>query len=847
MASQLGKDTSGELPAEAQAHRPQMIRAPLIAVALALAAGITAGRYCPWPVGLWLVCLAGAIITALATFSRHHLHRLTAVAILVAIISLGAIRFQTWFYSVGDDSIVTYTQDRPVLATIRGRVESFPVTFSRPASQDRGYSRPPQTRFAVSVDQIKTKDGWAQTSGLVRVTVQEPVRNLPAGAEVQLPGWLGRYRKADNPGQYDRAKAARLGHTHTWLTVPASDGVTVLSGADPTWYKRMLWNLRASTSQHLLGLGVAEEGYVLNALLIGQRHPILHMLNKTMMRTGVAHLMSISGLHLGIFLSFIYLLFRLASFSPRRAAAVVLAVLVGYVLLAEPRAPLLRSAIMAGALCLSQLTGRKVSTLNSLALAGIILLAIDPAQLFGAGFQLSFAIVACVIGFNRPMRNLLFSRWLRRRGLMVFRDPGQPGRWIRWKINSWLMEAVSMSLVAFISAAPLVAFHFGLFSPFSPVLSLLLLPLLVAVLLPGYLSVALVPLAPNLSFWVGKLAAYSAEVLTDTAQAFGKIGWVSWQIRPVDLTWVVTCYLALAAIALSKRLRLGPVLVGLVVAVCAGQTILSQLPADPPETAELNILAVGAGQCAILRVPSGETYLFDAGTQSDFDVYSQVIEPFFRRRKLPYPKAAFISHANTDHFNGLGGLLDQTQLGRVYLNDYFADHARDNPPAGALLAKLASNGTEIVYLRKSDVVQLDSRTSVQVLWPPSGKGQELTVNDTSLVLKITCDDKSVLLCGDLDEVGQAALSAQAGVIQCDGLIVPHHGGWEPTLPQFVTATGAQVILVSNSYNPRPPASNQHADRFYAELTNGYHYLSTARNGWIQLKFGGCVIALDSMR
>jgi len=134
-----------------------------------------------------------------------------------------------------------------------------------------------------------------------------------------------------------------------------------------------------------------------------------------------------------------------------------------------------------------------------------------------------------------------------------------------------------------------LAFHFGLFSPFSPVLSLLLLPLLVAVLVPGYLSVALVPLAPNLSFWVGKLAAYSAEVLTDTAQAFGKIGWVSWQIRPVDLTWVVTCYLALAAIALSKRLRLGPVLVGLAVAVCAGQTIWSQLPAGPPETADVYV------------------------------------------------------------------------------------------------------------------------------------------------------------------------------------------------------------------------------------------------------------------
>ncbi len=847
MATDLGKDTPETPLADAQALKPVIIRAPLIAVAVALTAGITAGRYSPWPVGLWLTCLGGAVTIALATFKREHLHRLTAAAVLVAIICLGAIRFQISFFSVGGDSIVSYAQDSPVLATIRGRLESAPVTFSKSAAQDGGFSRPAQTRFALSASQIKTKDGWAKTSGLVRVTVQEPVRDLSAGAQVELPGWLGRYRKADNPGQYDRASAARLAHTLTWLTVPSAGGVTVLSGADPSPLKRMLWNLRASTSQHLLGLGPGESGHVLNALLIGQRHPVLQMLNKTMMRTGIAHFMSISGLHLGIFLGFIYLLFRLATFSPRRAAAVVLVVLAGYVLLAEPRAPLLRSAIMAGALCISQLTGRKVSTLNSLALAGVILLTIDPAQLFGAGFQLSFVIVTCVILFNRPMRNLLFGRWLRRRGLMVFRDPAQPVRFLQWKINSWLIEAVSMSLVAFISAAPLVAFHFGLFSPFAPVLSLLLLPLLVAVLLPGYLSVALAPLAPNLSFGVGKLAATAAEVLTATAEAFGRIGWTCWPIRPVDLLWIATCYMALAAIALRNKLKLAPAFIGLLVAINAGLTIWSQLPASPPETAELNLLSVGPGQCAVLRVPSGETYLFDAGTQSDFDVYAQVIEPFFRSRKLPAPKAAFISHANTDHFNGLGGLLDQTHLESVYLNDYFLDQARENPPAGKLLAKLASNGTKIVHLRANDTVQLDSRTSVQVLWPLADKNQALSVNDTSLVLKITCDDKSILLAGDLDEFGQAALAAQSEAIQCDGLIVPHHGGWESTLPQFVIATGARMMLVSNARKVHPPASNQQADRFYAELTNGYQYLSTARNGWIQLKFGGGVIALDSMR
>ena len=134
-----------------------------------------------------------------------------------------------------------------------------------------------------------------------------------------------------------------------------------------------------------------------------------------MIRAGTAHLMSISGLHLGIFLGFVFLLCRLVAMSPRRSAGVVLVVLAAYVLLAEPRAPLLRSAIMAAALCSGLILGRRYMPLNALAAAAIILLAIEPLQLFQAGFQLSFAIVAGLVLFLRPARRLIFRRWLRRR------------------------------------------------------------------------------------------------------------------------------------------------------------------------------------------------------------------------------------------------------------------------------------------------------------------------------------------------------------------------------------------------------------------------------------------------
>jgi len=824
---------------------PLRVRAPLASVAAAMVVGIVAGRYLPLPPAAWGFIAGLAFVVGLGTFVRLRYRLATTAAVLVCVLALSALHARLAWASVADDDIVTFSDTSPTLATVRGRVVTAPQMRHGAAGVEFGWRGGPQTSFLLRAERIKAGDRWIDTSGLLDVSVGQIDGRLAAAQQVELMGWLSRPRKPANPGQFDGAARARRTGVRARLSVPGSDGAAILANGSPSWPARTAWNLRAAAREHLTTVAEGEPGDVLAALLLGERRPALRTVNRAMVRTGVAHFLSISGLHLGIFLGFVYLICRVLTLTPRRSALAALAILAAYVLLAEPRAPLLRSAIMAVAVCLAVLFRRRLAALNALALAAIALLVWDPLWLSGAGFQLSFAIVGGILLFHEPLRRALFAPLLRRRGLMVYRDSHGLRRRVARTAADWGMHAVAMSVVAYLAAAPLVAYHFGLFSPYAPLLSLLMLPLVTVVLVPAYISMALATPMPNAAWQVGRLSAGAADWLATAAEGAARIPGVSIELRPLPAGWVALAYAALVLLAVRRRLPLGRVASGLAGLGLAALTVWTQLPAAAPDSAELHLLAVGGGQCAVLHAPGGRTLLVDAGTRSGYDVWETTLAPFLRERSLPAPRAAFVSHANTDHYNALPALLRRGDLRTLYINVYFgrggAEERPEPPAAAAFLALAEREGAKVMRIEPGTDVWLDDRTSVEVLWPPPGRSDlAADANDTSLVLRVRCDGRVALVTGDIGAAAQTELTA-ARDVAADVLILPHHGSWERTLPAFVEAVNPRVIVVSAGREPRVPmdASRESAERreFLRRLRTAYRYYSTPHNGWCRIRFG----------
>jgi len=287
--------------------------------------------------------------------------------------------------------------------------------------------------------------------------------------------------------------------------------------------------------------------------------------------------------------------------------------------------------------------------------------------------------------------------------------------------------------------------------------------------------------------------------------------------------------------------------------------VLGQLPAPAPAAAQVDLLAIGAGQCALYRSPSGNTYIFDAGTRSSLDAYEQALRPFLRAQRLPSPQAAFISHANTDHYNAVAGLV-RAGLRRVYMNKYFG--LLGNEPqaeAGLFLKMLEDNHVEIIRISAGQVIQLDEHTTVEVLWPPTTvtaqaadpRKLDRAINDTSLVLRVSCMGKSIIFTGDIEVAGQTGLlrDIPPSILHADALVLPHHGSWDKSVLDFTKHVAPAVALVSASHQPQfiDNAAGQGRKDFYNWLDQNTRLYSTANKGWIRLTLGPGKNQVQTMR
>ena len=838
-------------PALPAAPPPRIIvrHAPLVLAAVMVCAGVVAARYLPLAMGIWLTLAAAGWGVGLLTFRRPDLGPITMLALAVAIFSLSGAWTNWRFRYLPERHVVTFCDDAPVLATLRGQVLTPPV--EQPSSP--AYWMPPKLSFAVEAQGLLDRHGqWQPTEGVVRVSVEcpppmnsawrlprWPMENVTPGRQVELVGTLRRFGPPGNPGQFDWQREGRYRGEMARLSLPCPDAINLLP-SDDAGLTGPARGLRLAARRHMLSLGQTGDATLLDALVLGERMPALRTLNQAMVEAGTAHYLSISGAHLAIFLGFVYAIARLLMLSPRRSAILLIALLVLYLFLAEPNAPLLRSAIMAGALCVAAVSGRSISNLNALAGACVLLLALDPLQLFTAGFQLSFGIVLGLLLLTGPIRQRLFGTYLRRRGLIVYRRDARVRRWLAHRGADWAMTLVAASLAAATVSIPLVAYHFGLFSPYAPVLSILLAPFMMFVLVPAYVSLALAWPMPNVAAQVGELAASAASLLRGACLAARDLPGLSVDLFVVPAWLVVLAYVVVAAWLVSGRWRGGIIAAAAMTVALVGGAALTQWPASPPPAGALHVLDVAQGSLTLYHSPAGKTYLFDAGTLGSDDAGRQILRPFLRHMRLPSPRAVFISHPNIDHYNILAEMLDRAPPSEVYLNPYFGTAAPAGSAVDNLVRRLKAGGVSIHRLSAGQVVRLDDRTVVEALWP----GQQLQPlatapaaspaedrargrfeNDSSLVLRVRSGGRSLLLPGDVEETAQAELlKLPPGTLSADVLVLPHHGSPLSTLGPLIQAVAPAVVVQSNSYRGE--------NARLIEALGGRKRFATFRDGWI---------------
>jgi competence protein ComEC len=211
----------------------------------------------------------------------------------------------------------------------------------------------------------------------------------------------------------------------------------------------------------------------------------------------------------------------------------------------------------------------------------------------------------------------------------------------------------------------------------------------------------------------------------------------------------------------------------------------------------VTLLAVGAGQCAVVEPPSGRVMLIDAGSSSLSDLVAKCLGPYLRYRGCTNLDTIILSHADYDHYSATAELADAYDVREVLTGAMFAKHAEGNPPAEFMLKRLDELQRPPRVLEPGQRIPLGADTALEVLWPPKDR-EGYAANDVSLVVRLTHAGKSVLFSGDIqNDAMRGLMASQPERLKSDVLVAPHHGSSEAMTDEFVAAVNPGVIVSSN--------------------------------------------------
>jgi len=509
-------------------------------------------------------------------------------------------------------------------------------------------------------------------------------------------------------------------------------------------------------------LGATPAAGVLAALAVGDQRAISNDEWRLFQRTGVTHLMSISGLHVTLVSG---LVAWLVSFGWRRlpilcvrlparkaAAAAAIAAALGYTLLAGFGVPAQRTLLMVSVVALALWAGRVVSPARTLTLAlGAVVLA-DPWAPLAPGFWLSFGAVALIF--------YVAAGWV-----------GAEPAILQWGRIQW---AVTIGL------APAALLLFGQVSLVGPLANAVAIPLVSAVVTPLALLGAAVPLDAILH-----LAAWLAEHLLEFLEACAALPLAVWQTR-VPPPWSVLLALAGVVWLLGPR--------GLPWRASGVALMLPAfaLPAPAPSPGEvwITVLDIGQGLAVLVRT-SRHALLYDAGPSfaGEGDAGERSIVPLLRSSGVAKLDAVVFSHDDADHIGGALSVMESVPTGTL-LSSLPARHAA--------LALAASPRR----CMRGEAWQWDG-VRFALLAPRredyGGRGG----NDLSCVLRVSAGTHAMLLAGDVEHDAEASLAAEAGrALRVDVLLAPHHGSRTSSGPAFVAAAAPRWVVFSVGYRNR---------------------------------------------
>lgn len=536
------------------------------------------------------------------------------------------------------------------------------------------------------------------------------------------------------------------------------------------------------------------------ALITGDKSGLDESFESSLQRTGLSHVVVVSGMHLAYLSALIGLLLGPGR---KRTALVTIPFVLVVAAMAGFTPSIVRAAVMLIMLQLAPIFGREGDGPTSLCFALLLLLIQNPYCAASISLQLSFGAVCGIMLLTVPLQQRMMQ-------VVGYTKPDSRLKKLWNRVCRFITGVVAASLGAMVFTVPVLVVCFGKISLISPISNLLCIWAVSVSYLGGMVAAVLGLLLPGAGALVGALTAPFAGYLLEAIPALAQLPLASVPVTNYYYTvWLILVYGLVALGVFLPGKKHTALALGVGGAALAAAVLFTGMSFRSP-VLTASVLDVGQGQSVLLYTPDAYV-LVDCGG-NDYTNAGDIAADTLGAMGQGRLDALVISHYHDDHANGVPQLLERVQVDRLYLPDV----ADETGLRDTIEAQAGRTGTRLIYVRDTVRAEFGSQ-GVLTIYPPLGQED---ANERCLSVLCSVDRYDVLMTGDMDsELEQQLL--EKGLPDVEMIVAGHHGSkyssCEPLLRRVKPEVAVFSVGITNSYGHPAPEVLERFSKVGAQL------------------------------
>lgn len=707
---------------------------------------------------------------------------------------------------------------------------------------------------------------------LVYISQNETERSteIKIGNRAAASGEAEVFEPARNPGNFDqKTYYLRQGiHVLVW-----AEQFRILSH-DKKPVRQFLSEVRGRWNELLLRHLGDYYGGTMSAILLGEKSGLDAGMKTMYQKSGISHLLAISGLHMTFLGMGIYNLLRKAGCGFTISGLTGGVLLILYSLMIGAGVSSLRALIMFMVRIGAEITGRDYDLLTSLFLSAAILCFRQPLYLTDAGFQLSYGAILGIALFS-PVFSEMFgcAQVSDRKRRLERRKTGRIAR-VQSKgftVLLWILNGLSTSLaVNVFLLGPLLWFYFEV-PPYSVFLNLIVIPVMPVAMGAGVAGSALSLMSDAAGGAVLQICGGVLRSYDQVCTWAGMLPCNRFVAGKPDAPWIVVYYLVLAGLwilfkyiagkreqeeekrksgnKISNKSRKPCRLPGCaILSFAAGMALVCRGGFRLPDEAQITVLDVGQGDGIHIRHDSLNC-LIDGGSSDVSSVGTYRLEPYFLSRGVDALDYVFVTHGDDDHISGVREMLENQTFGVKIRNLVMPPLEYQDEKLIELAQIAVKNGTRVTVMDPGDKITTGAAEEekgmiLTCIGPESGLEVE-PGNETSLVLDLSFGEFDMLFTGDVEGSGEESLISSGLLRDYDVLKAAHHGSENSGTEEFLQITAPEYAVISAGKDNR--YGHPHAETLQRLNDAGCTVYSTQDNGAVMIRSDGVTMTINGFQ